>query len=1496
MPFECNGGRSDKSGNRYEYRWVIYQLLKVLQEDNFWVKYEPCISDENRIDLLVCDKNENEISQQCKGRYGAKEQWDLSYLKTHKIIDAWKKHLAANNTNRVALVSPISFSYLEDLCHRARNASGYPELFFNEQIKDSDVKFVNFYKNLLAEFGFHADEESNMACFLDCLKRIDVRQFPDAEGKNIILEKCQILFRNKPEEAYDKFCSIVVMEDIWGQPLDTATVRSLCERHELKLRDLSLDGNVMANIKRLNEEFSRSFCAINGTIIDRDETTQCIKAALDGKAVVLHGKAGIGKSGCVEGIIQYCKIQKIPYLAIKLDKHFPTGNSKKWGEAMGFPGSIAFCIDAISKKQKALLILDQLDAIRWTNINCSEAIDICLKIFDEIKLLNEEREENIGIVVVSRTYDLYNDLALKKVFENDKWEKISVGALKPETIQRFVSYYPSLTTNLKELLKIPNNLYIWLQLKEKAETSSSFRLIERWWKQICQEAGAKGLTSEQCQTFIDNIMLYCKKHSCITVPKYAIEEHLKVRDYLVSSTFIIDSDREYSFVHQSIFDYLLAKDMLRDYYDGVKIIQLIGRKDKQTPEKRYQLLQFMQILAETNTNDFIRVGEELLNNSRIRFSFKCLCFEILADINSSEEMIGKFLLKMIETPKWRKHVLNTVIPRNKQFIRIIESAGYFEKLEAEGEHQTIAYWISNIAPRYNEYEVEYIRRMLNEGKANLYERLFYLQEIKDDTEEFFNLRIAAYLKGIAIGHHSLKESLRESEQRTVKILASILAETDQDVINNRQFFSDEAEFITDNAELDIKDYINVIELLYPVVASRASDIAKNERYHFYQHGGIERVCVQILKRALRQMAQENGPRFLAEYVQDIKMNFDKLSNEILLYSLLSMPEVEADSIFKIFISDIFIVFDETSGNGDKLLYAKQIVNRFADKCCPETLMRFEETVISFCDKDMIDDFKMRYEARKTKKDYDIKYWGEFQEQILSQLPDNLQSSIARGIVACSSRRPNRYSKYKYDNSIHGGCIVSPVSGKALKPRNWKEIITNRKIVQDNHFQSWKGKEGVESSVQEFSRSFSDVVKKNPYDYYTLLVDNARYVRSEFVDAFWSGISFNASLEQFSLLDFEKLVSIFGYDYESYRASSICNTFAKIDIGDSEKLLHVLADIAQNHKNPEPGCHNVIPSNDPKCETLESISSNAINSTRGQAAYAIGQILWNNTKAFNTLKNAIDILSKDKCDEVRYASLFALWPIYSINREWATERILSVYRSNPLFVGFRGTKDMLFILSDKHEKEVTQLACRGYECNDITSIREISYYIAESYILKNKFKKYVLFPRLQKEEALKCFIDMFGLYLSKEEKRKKANRILIHYLVNRRIRKRNDVWTCLFFNERLDPKGDAGLVRKLMKSSISRRELYLFSKFIEGNEREYSACILKIARTLLNDFPNKKFEWGIEEELVKLVLRVYEIASADKNKQMEKSCLDILDFMYQKNFGQAQALAKQMISG
>lgn len=138
---------------------------------------------------------------------------------------------------------------------------------------------------------------------------------------------------------------------------------------------------------------------------------------MDGKGVVITGNAGYGKSGCTEAILNFCEDANIPCIAIKLDRRIPHKNCKNWGEELGLPGSIAYCIHTISRNENAIIILDQLDALRWTQSNSSEALSICMELIRQVECLNYNRAKKISIVFVCRTYDFENDNNIRALFE-----------------------------------------------------------------------------------------------------------------------------------------------------------------------------------------------------------------------------------------------------------------------------------------------------------------------------------------------------------------------------------------------------------------------------------------------------------------------------------------------------------------------------------------------------------------------------------------------------------------------------------------------------------------------------------------------------------------------------------------------------------------------------------------------------------------------------------------------------------------------------------------------------------------------------------------------------------------------------------------------------------------------------------------------------------------------------------------------------------------------
>ena len=75
----------------------------------------------------------------------------------------------------------------------------------------------------------------------------------------------------------------------------------------------------------------------------------------------------------------------------------------------------------------------------------------------------------------------------------------------------------------------------------------------------------------------------------IYIPLGILNVNKSCLEFLSSSAFLVIQDNKVSFAHQSILDCFLAENMLKRYYNGEDILDIIGSKEKQTPGKRYQV-------------------------------------------------------------------------------------------------------------------------------------------------------------------------------------------------------------------------------------------------------------------------------------------------------------------------------------------------------------------------------------------------------------------------------------------------------------------------------------------------------------------------------------------------------------------------------------------------------------------------------------------------------------------------------------------------------------------------------------------------------------------------------------------------------------------------------------------------------------------------------------------------------------------------------------------
>ena len=501
MPFE-KGGRADKQGNRYEIHCIIYEILKILNETNYSVVIEALGVDEVGTDILVTTFDGEKEHQQCKARNASKEYWGILDLKGKGIFSTWKTQLNRDNNRRVSLVSPIAFSFLVDLHNRSCNTSGKAEDFYDIQIMKSSKEFQKFYKDFCVEMDLNNEKEVDVLKSIDYLKRIFYKQISEYELQERINQNIQYLFSSEQKSVYNALLSFVTVENILGKEITQSVLSDYFIKQEIVLRLKEGDKRIAPRIDEINREYRENFRALQGTLIHRDEFHDCIKSIENERSTIISGGAGSGKSGCTEAILNYCEKRKIPHIAIKLDQRIPYRNCEIWGQGLGLPNSIAYSLHCVSRNENAVIILDQLDALRWTQTNSSEALAVCMELIRQVENLNYERKKKIIIMFVCRTYDLENDNNIKSLFEKKKasenvWKIVKVGDFKEAVVKDIIGKnYEQLSFKLKRLLRIPSNLYIWKHLDENencGECLTASHLIDKWFEQICRKSVIMGL-------------------------------------------------------------------------------------------------------------------------------------------------------------------------------------------------------------------------------------------------------------------------------------------------------------------------------------------------------------------------------------------------------------------------------------------------------------------------------------------------------------------------------------------------------------------------------------------------------------------------------------------------------------------------------------------------------------------------------------------------------------------------------------------------------------------------------------------------------------------------------------------------------------------------------------------------------------------------------------------------------------------------------------------
>jgi hypothetical protein len=696
------GGRAEKDGNEFERLWLAWQALRVLGGEVASLHWERAGEIGFGIDLELSLPDGRREVEQCKIENGAKGRWSAADLADEGVLGAAHRHLQRPGIDAFVFVSRDPSPVLRDLAERSHHSDADPELFF--QTASSATEHKNQFRRVCREWGLDPDTATGRAHAFALLQRIRFETgIWDKSQRGRLELTARLAAEGDGSEIVSSLAGFLYAK--LGNEIYVDQIREHLRSSGHPPRDLRGDPSVAGAIDRLRATFERDLegLLLGGELLPRLETQDLIHLLDDPagpRVVFLHGPAGTGKSGVELELARTLAGRRTPLLALRLDSQRPAGSVSRYSrDVLELPsGDPASCLAALSAGRPAILLVDQLDALRWTGGHSAEALRICREIIQGALAVT-----NIRVVVACRTVDLDSDPTLK-AWERDLagrrprlTERLEVTLLTTGQVESFVvrqgGRYAEFTATQRDLLRHPYTLFLWWDLFRERQESPAFvtktdllseyrRHLDRKLVEMGQP-GALGL--------LDSLVGYLDEQGRLDAPVSLVGGKTQAQEALQSLNVLrVPRHGVVTFSHQSLLNFLVAERVAKEALgSGRNPVDWLRDRD-QSLFRRDQLRQLLVLLRDQNRPLYIATLEEIFAAGDIRFHLQHLALSSLRETSQpleDERQLGEQLLAMNE---WRQHVLDQVVSRHRGWFEVLDEAGLFSRWLKSADERLIA--------------------------------------------------------------------------------------------------------------------------------------------------------------------------------------------------------------------------------------------------------------------------------------------------------------------------------------------------------------------------------------------------------------------------------------------------------------------------------------------------------------------------------------------------------------------------------------------------------------------------------------------------------------------------------------------------------------------------------------------------------------------------------------------------------------------------------------
>jgi hypothetical protein len=681
------GGIADKLGNRYEAKWLVSWLLRVLAGDAESLLFESADTSFHGFEFVVEHDGISHWHQTKLSSSGG--NWTLTALYSAGVLQAFADRLATRDAC-CHFVSQDNAKEFYLLGSKARLSNGLQE-FVDSLSQEQEIAFRKLLK-------YWAVDDSR-AC--DWLKRCFSETISEPTLDWHIQSFGDLYFVNGGATAYASLRELA--EENFNKLLTISGLREeIKQRGALLIKDWALDPTIQSRLKEKTEEYLGTYIPFGagGETVERKEMSAIMAELLDpeGKELILlTGVAGSGKSGIVRAIIDNLRQDGIPHFAFRVDHYLQCSSREELGEQLlGRAEGPASTLKGTYPTDQSVLIIDQVDAVSEVSGRDGKVKEVIFRLITDA--------HNFGgmkVVVVCRTFDLQSDPRLKNLQDLKQTKEVEASLfdwkddIEPLLVRNGVAV-AHFSPQQRRLLELPVNLAIFLETGDKEPTFTSRsslheKLIEKKERSLARTL-KPSWSVVQALTAMSEWM---SKRQQLAAPASVLDQFPGAVDILCSEGLIISSKGRLNFFHESFFDHLYARSFL---FKDQTILQML----LQTEQHLFRRTQVRQILDALRQNDFDRYIIELSNlifHAEVRFHIKLAICQWLNSVSDPIEEEYSVVARLDGTNGASEKLFRQTIFSGDQWFDILDAKNWIaSQLEAEDERREVVFWwLSTIA-------------------------------------------------------------------------------------------------------------------------------------------------------------------------------------------------------------------------------------------------------------------------------------------------------------------------------------------------------------------------------------------------------------------------------------------------------------------------------------------------------------------------------------------------------------------------------------------------------------------------------------------------------------------------------------------------------------------------------------------------------------------------------------------------------------------------------